>query len=81
MLHPGFRPLYDADDKADSRYWRFGDIESVLRISPLKLLINVYERGSVRSLVFELTSPLSVRAFDYVWGQVNRPTDRTGDGR
>ena len=36
--------FYDAEDKADSRYWRFGDIESVLRIVPLKLLLNVYER-------------------------------------
>ena len=69
--------FYEADNKADSRYWRFRDIESVLRISPPKLLLNVYERGSVRSLSFELKAPLSVRTFDYVWGQVNRPTDRT----
>ena len=68
---------YESTDQADSRYWRFADIESILRLSPRKLLITVYEHGSVRNLAFELKSPLSAPAFDYVWGQVNSPTDRT----
>ena len=72
---------YETDDEADSRYWRFSDIESILRVSPFRLLITVYERGSVRSLVFELKSSLPGPAFDYVWKQVNRPTDRAGSGR
>ena len=72
---------YETTDQADARYWRFGDIESILRVSPLKLLINVYERGSVRTMAFELKASLPGPTFDYVWGQVNRPTDRTGDSR
>ena len=72
---------YETGDEADSRYWRFSDIESILRVSPFRLLVNVYERGSVRPLAFELKSSLPGPAFDYVWEQVNRPTDRTGDGQ
>lgn len=67
---------YETTDQADARYWRFGDIESVFWVSPRKLLIYVYERGSVRSLAFELKSPLSGPGFDYLWGQVSRPTAR-----
>jgi hypothetical protein len=69
---------YEAGDSGDSRYWRFTDIESILRTSPFKLLINVYERGGVRPFAFELKAPLPQEAFDYVWDQVNRPVDRTG---
>ena len=72
---------YETSEEDDSRYWRFSDIESILRVSPFRLLINVYDRGSVRPLAFELKSSLPGSAFDYVWEQVNRPTDRTGDGR
>jgi hypothetical protein len=72
---------YETTDQADARYWRFSDIESILRVSPHKLLISVYERGSVRTTAFDLKSSLPGPAFDYVWGKVNRPTDRTGDGR
>jgi hypothetical protein len=68
---------YETEGEADSRYWRFSDIESVLRISPFRLLVNVYERGSVRTLAFELKSPLPRPSFDYLWQQVNLPTDRT----
>ena len=72
---------YESADTAGSRYWRFSDIESILRTPPFRLLINVYERGSARPFEFELKAPLPVSAFDYVWDQVNRPTDRTGGVR
>ena len=72
---------YQTDDTADARFWRFSDIESILRTSPFRLLINVHERGSVRPFEFELKGPLAVPAFDYVWDQVNRPIDRTGGVR
>lgn len=72
---------YDSTDNSDSRYWRFGDIESVLRVSSSKMLISVYEHGSIRTLAFELKSPLSPTTFDYVWGEVNRPADRAAKGR
>jgi hypothetical protein len=68
---------YETDATADARYWRFSDIESILRFSPFRLLINVYEGGSVRPFEFELKGPLAVAAFDYVWDEVNRPIDRT----
>ena len=72
---------YETDDVRDSRYWRFADIESILRTSPFTLLIDVYERGHVRPFAFDLKAPMSDAAFDYVWDQVNHPTDRTGGAR
>jgi len=57
------------------------DLESVLRTSPFNLLVNVYERGGVRPFAFDLKAALPDDAFDYVWGQVNRPADRTGGAR
>lgn len=72
---------YETDDTSDARYWRFSDIESILRTSPFRLLINAYEGGSVRPFEFELKGPLAVPAFDYAWDQVNRPIDRTGGVR
>lgn len=72
---------YEAGDPRDSRYWRFGDLESVLRTSPFKLLVNVYERGGVRPFAFDLKAALPDDAFDYVWDQVNRPADRIGVAR
>ena len=72
---------YETGDSRDSRYWRFADIASILRTSPVTLLVNVYERGHVRPFAFDLKAPMSDAAFDYVWDQVNHPADRTGDAR
>lgn len=72
---------YETVDTRDSRYWRFADIESILRISPFTLLVNVYERGSVRPFAFDLKASMPDDAFDYVWHQANRPTNRSGGER
>src|SRR5581483_10090203 len=69
---------YEATEPADSRYWRFTDVESILRTSPYTLLINVYEHGSVRPFAFDLKAAIPDDAFDEVWNQVNKPTTRTG---
>lgn len=72
---------YETSDQADSRYWRFSDIESIVRVSSFKLLLNVYEHGSVHPFAFELKSLLPGPMFDYVWERVNPPIDRTVGSR
>ncbi len=72
---------YETADARDSRYWRFADIESILRTSPFTLLVNVYERGSVRPFAFDLKAPMPDDAFDDIWNQVNKPAARTGGAR
>jgi hypothetical protein len=72
---------YETADPRDSRYWRFADLESILRTSPFTLLVNVYERGSVRPFAFDLKEPMPAGAFEFVWDQVNRPAARTGGAR
>ena len=72
---------YETTVPRGSRYWRFADVESILRTSPFKLLINVYEHGKVRPFAFELKAPLPDGAFDYAWDQVNTPAERRGEAR
>ena len=72
---------YESADATGSRYWRFSDIQSIQRISPYRLLVDVYEHGTVRPFSFELKEPLAESAFDDVWDRVNRPAERSGSGR
>ena len=71
---------YETASEGGSRYWRPGDLESILRTSPRSLLIDVYESGRVRSFAFELKEPLPDEAFDALWEQVNRPAARARGG-
>jgi len=67
---------YETASEGDSRYWRSGDVESILRTSPRRLLVDVYESGRVRPFAFELKEPLPDAAFDALWQQVNSPASR-----
>lgn len=71
---------YETASEGGSRYWRPGDLESILRTSPRSLLIDVYESGRVRPFAFELKEPLPDGAFDALWEQVNRPAARARGG-
>ena len=72
---------YETDARGGSRYWRFADIESILRTSSDRILVDVYEDGSVRPFSFTLKDPFPTTAFDEVWNRVNEPAQRSGGGR
>ena len=69
---------YVADRQTASRFWRFGDLQSVLRTSPFELLVTAYEGGSLQTYAFDLKTPFPQEAFDALWAQVNPPTPRVG---
>jgi len=77
----GVLVLYDAqlvyltEAEEDSRYWRFTDIYSVLRLDRYRLQITVYEGGGggMRTFVFELKSDLPDGFYDALWARVNPP--------
>ena len=69
---------YESADAKGSRYWRFSDMQSIQRSSGYRLLIDVYEHGSIRAFAFELKEPLPESAFDDVWQRVNTPAERSG---
>jgi hypothetical protein len=79
VVYP-FGLAYETDAEGGSRYWRPGDLESILRTSPRSLLIDVYESGGVRPFAFELKEPLPDEAFDAIWDQVNSPASRARGG-
>lgn len=65
--------VYVTEREEASRYWRFGDIESVLRLDRFRLQIAVYEGGSARLFVFEIKSDLPDGFYDLLWARVNPP--------
>ena len=71
---------YETASDGGSRYWRLGDVDSILRTSPRSLLIDVYEAGRVRPFVLELKEPLPNALFDALWQQVNPPAPRAKAG-
>lgn len=68
--------LYLTEREDDSRYWRFGDIDSVLRLDRFRLQVMVYEGGGgdTRPFVFELKSDLPDGFYDTLWARVNPPS-------
>ncbi|MBI4887245.1 MAG: hypothetical protein HY824_09135 [Acidobacteria bacterium] len=68
--------LYLTEQEQASRYWRFGDIDSVLRLDRFRLQIVAYEGGSgdTRPFVFELKSDLPDGFYDTLWARVNPPS-------
>lgn len=67
--------VYLTEEEEDSRYWRFTDIFSVLRLDRYRLQIAVYEGGGggTRTFVFELKSDLPDGFYDALWARVNPP--------
>lgn len=66
--------IYRAGGITDSRYWRFADIYSVLRLDRFRLEVRVYEGGSgdLRTFVFEFKNDLPDNLYDALWNRVNR---------
>jgi len=67
------RLVYLTEQDEASRYWRFRDIESVLRLDRFRLQIAVYEGSGTRPFVFELKSDLPDGFYDLLWARVNPP--------
>ena len=67
--------LYLSEQEEASRYWRFGDVFSVLKLDRYRLQITAYEGGSgnTRTFVFELKSDLPDGFYDALWARVNPP--------
>ena len=67
--------VYLTEEEEDSRYWRFRDVFSVLRLDRYRLQVTVYEGGggSTRTFVFELKSDLPDGFYDALWARVNPP--------
>ena len=73
--------LFYRSTPADSRYWRFGDLQSVARISPSEVLVTAYEGDRLQPYTFELKGPLPQDAFDALWQHINPPQLRSGGQR
>ena len=67
--------IYLTEQEENSRYWRFADIYSILRLDRYRLQVTTYEggSGSTRSFVFELKSDLPDEFYDALWARVNPP--------
>lgn len=67
--------VYLTEQDEASRFWRFADLESVLRLDRFRLQISAYEGGSgrTRPFVFELKADLPEGFYDAVWARVNPP--------
>lgn len=72
--------LYLSEEEEASRYWRFGDIFSVLKLDRFRLQVTAYEGGSgnTRTFVFELKSDLPDGFYDALWARVNSPASQQG---
>lgn len=64
---------YLTEQEENSRYWRFGDVQSVLRLDRSRLQVTVYEGGGgdTRTFVFELKTDLPEGFYDALWARVN----------
>ena len=68
--------LYLTEREEESRYWRFGDIYSVLRLDRSRLQVTAYEGGSghTRTFVFELKTDMADGFYEALWARVNPPS-------
>ncbi len=73
--------LFYRSTPADSRFWRFADVQSVARISPFEVLVTAYEGDELHPYTFELKAPLPQDTFDALWQRLNPPQPRTGGAR
>jgi hypothetical protein len=71
-IYPG-RVVYEArDDPENSRFWRYGDIQSFSQSERFRLEIVTFEDkfGGPRAYNFQLREELPAGAYDYVWTRV-----------
>jgi hypothetical protein len=71
---------YLTEHPGDSRYWRWADVASVMRLNPYQLVVNVYEGGSgeTRPFVFDLKRDLPDDVYAAMWARVNPATPPFG---
>ena len=55
-----------------SRFWRFQDVASILRLDVQRLEITARESGTLKPYVFEIKGELPEEPFDAIWRAVHR---------
>lgn len=58
-----------------SRYWRYRDIASVIKLDPYRLVVSAYEGGAgeTRPFMFDLKRELPDDVYAALWARVNPP--------
>ena len=66
---------YVTERPQDSRFWRWSDIASVMKLSPYRLVVSTYEGGAgeTRPFVFDLKRDLPEDQYAALWARVNPP--------
>jgi len=69
---------FTSQDKAESRAWRYQDVESIATSGRDQLSITTYERqrfhyATRRVFNFQLKQPISEDTFNVLWRKVNKP--------
>lgn len=67
--------VFQSGQPGASRYWRFGDLASVLRLDRYRVEVTAYEGGGgdVRPFLFQLKIDLPPGFYDALWSAVNTP--------
>lgn len=63
--------VYQTPREGDSRYWRLGDLESVLRLDRYRLQVTAREGRRLRPFVFQLKRELPEGFYEALWAEVN----------
>jgi len=73
---------FETDRDGYARFWRFEDLDSVLRQDRYRLLVSAYEgsREHVRPFLFTLKEELAPALFDVLWRRLNERRTSTGEG-
>ena len=76
---------YLTEGSEASRYWRYRDVASVMKLDPYRLVVSAYEGGvgQTRSFVFDLKRELPDGVYAALWARVNppvRPSSATDTG-
>ena len=71
------RVVYTTDKKAESRTWRYADIDNVSSSGPYQLTITTYERarshyGNLKGFNFQLKQKLDDNRYNELWMKVNQ---------
>lgn len=58
-----------------SRYWRYRDVASVMKLDPYRLIVSAYEGGAgrTRPFVFDLKRELPDDVYAALWARINPP--------
>ena len=73
--------VYQSPQAGASRYWRFGDLASVLTLDRYRLEVIAYEGGGgdTRSFLFQLKTDLPPGFYDALWAALNAPPPPRGN--